>query len=325
MDKLKLQPGNQFEGTIWFDYFQVDNSNTDIPNANLTGFPQPASSNIESSDQGHGSHLPVGAIIGIVIGALFFLLGVAFLFLMWRRMQRDSRVAHSTEKRHCELHFSSTANDAWLIDISALRQSLIEPFLSSQHAPEPFLLSQHALDPSTSSTRIAAASSAERLAFDPSLLVRGPPGVGNHKSTITSFIQNPDSAPPSAYPRPQSIGASSSTSRGTLPPGAQPPTLPPIPHLPQRSSTRPTTAQSAVTSASHTSSQHLDSSADDALTVTLVPSSPVGTALVPDGEEETGSTSPRQHVDSGVREPGVILAHSVRQKRVELPPVYSPV
>ncbi|KAG6901275.1 hypothetical protein C0995_014327 [Termitomyces sp. Mi166 len=97
MTKLNPQPSQPGEGTVWFDYFLVTDPTISITSSSTAPNPSQPAALPSSKGSRH-----IGVIVGGVIGGLFFLLGVAFLFLVFRRRTK----AHAVEDKFVESSFS---------------------------------------------------------------------------------------------------------------------------------------------------------------------------------------------------------------------------
>ncbi|GLB40881.1 hypothetical protein LshimejAT787_0900960 [Lyophyllum shimeji] len=176
------QPG---EGTVWFDYFLVTDPT-------ITSSGSPAPSPAPSQSGGHKS-VPVGAIVGAVIGGLFFLLAVACLLFLYRRRARIQII-------------EETVGDDKLSPASGRHKRI---------AVQPFVLTMADVTAETSTS-----TSAE---FNPALLVSGPPPTGARKSVVTV-------RPSTGHSTQSSIGnRTDATSHEPPTPAPEEPPVPPLP------------------------------------------------------------------------------------------------
>ncbi|KAG6910352.1 hypothetical protein DXG01_011421 [Tephrocybe rancida] len=100
MTKVNSDPTAN-EGTVWFDYFLVTDPtiSSTAPGAPIVS--QPAK---EGATNAH-----TGAIIGAVFGGLFFLLGVVFLCLFYRRKTRVNNIHNKMEEAVLTNHHRETS------------------------------------------------------------------------------------------------------------------------------------------------------------------------------------------------------------------------
>ncbi|KAF8066567.1 hypothetical protein FPV67DRAFT_1449744 [Lyophyllum atratum] len=254
------QPG---EGTVWFDYFLVLD-----PTITSSGTPTPSPSQAESH-----TNIPVGAIVGAVIGGLFFLLAVGFIFVLYQRRTQIQIIEEKFDR------------EAFLSGPGRHKRTTVQPFVL------------------TMADVSAGGSASASTEFNPALLVSGPPPTGARKSVVTVRPGTGHSTQGSISNRADNVTYE------------VPITDEPVPSQPSRLAgatthdATPQHSESEVPAKQRTRQLHVD--------VEVAPlASPTSSSRGPE-------TSLLQHVDSGVRAPGLAIPDASR--RVELPPVYSPI